>query len=107
MTPVITPTALQVEILPPDGQLLTGEWMSFTVRLRRPESSRGRIKVLQVACRDPAVVLDTDLLPREVELGPGESYRATLLVSCREPKVVSQDSFFVQYREGDSHSEQQ
>ncbi len=102
----MTATALlDVELLPLTRALLAGQAEPLTFLLRCPESSPEGVRLKSIDCRDPHLTVDTDLLPRDAMILPGESCRATLRVRAAVPLTVSLQEFFVEYVDKDNQSD--
>jgi hypothetical protein len=87
MTCVVTdPVTLQVAL--PRGPFYQGEWIAALVTVTRPSETEGGLQIRGVTCDDDDVQIDLDWLDREVVLGPGESYRLTMPLRVRRPKVL-------------------
>jgi hypothetical protein len=84
-TATMTPVTLQTKI--PPGPHYQGDWIPLLLTVTRPSEAKEGIQIRDVTSDDAEVQLDLDVLDREMLLNPGESYRLTMPIRVRRPKV--------------------
>lgn len=92
-----TPSA-RVTCERPTTPWLAGDWMPLTLRVECP-TSRSEPLCLRDIDVDrklaPSLQLDTDLLQRNIEVRPGESYKVTVLVRMSHPGRFNLKAIYV------------
>jgi len=87
---------LDVEVVGRPEKCYAGQWIPLTLVLHRPEGSGSSVIIKNVDCGDREVQLDTELLPGDVEMRPGDSFQLRLPVRVAHPKTISLDRIIVQ-----------
>jgi hypothetical protein len=92
-----TTTSLLTVVCPelPDS-FPAGAWVPITVLLSCPADAAVSVKVRHLGCLDPSVQLDLDLLQRDVEIRPGESYHLTFRCLVPSPRMLQPEAFQLQ-----------
>src|SRR4051812_29663882 len=90
---------LEVKPGPLPRFLLVGERVRLGFDFLWPQSASGIAQIINIACRDAAVTVDSDLFQRDISLSPGDHYHSTLVVEVAEPKSIALDDFHVEWAE--------
>jgi hypothetical protein len=92
--------ALAIQVAAAPREAFAGQWVPLTLLLKRSEASGSSALIRDLGCRDKDVQLDVDLLQRDVELRPGETYRITIPIRVAHPKVVDLSTILLQLDNG-------
>jgi hypothetical protein len=97
---------INIEVTVPGGPAYAEEWVPVLLAIRRPDSWATAVRIRNVSSLDPGVQFDLDLLDRDLEVRPGETYRLTLPLRVALPRELALDTITVQVQEAkakDSH----
>jgi hypothetical protein len=88
-----------MKLIGPWERAFADEWLPLTLVLERPETCTSSACVRHVSCGDPEVQLNLDLLDRNLDIRPGETYRLTVPIRVARAKTLELKSFSLQVQD--------
>jgi hypothetical protein len=92
-------TPFVMRLLGPWERAFANEWLPLTLVLERPDTCISGVRVRNVSCDDSAVQLNLDLLDRNLEIRPGETYRLTVPICVTRAKTLELKSIALQVQD--------
>ncbi len=89
---------LDVTASAPGGPAQAGEWTPLLFTLRLPQNHTEEVRVRAIGCFAAGVLLNLDLLPQDIVIRPGETFRATIPVQIMRAGLLHLRDFFVELR---------
>lgn len=87
---------LTIDVSPDEKQAQAGVAFPLVMTLTLSPEMEQSIRLCNVSCKDPELYLDTDLIQRNVEIRPGESYRCTLHLRSPRQREVDLSCLYVE-----------
>jgi hypothetical protein len=86
--------ALEVQIANVPARAYVGERFPLVLLLKRPKGQDHALRVVNFACKDRDVQINTDMLERNVSVRPGETYCVTVSLEVWQARNLALDSLY-------------